>query len=206
MGNLAGGSHAPPADEGCGFGGGAPGFGPSRGNGATCRSGDRRAWRLPADSPRHRAALGAAGRRPTRERSARKQECERRATRQNRRSIGRRGTRAAAGEATADLNITLLSWPQGQGPSEHVIVNSTSHTLSSQARGPRRRRCGVRRAGGAGSHCSPRRKSRPQAGPGGVRDLSVHRRRGGLQIDRSAERTHTPDPPAGAGELEARDT
>jgi len=110
------------------------------------------------------------------------------------------------GDATADLNVTLLSWPQGQGPSEHVngeldvayvIVAGSGTLVVDDAE------CAVR-AGQA--IIVPRGVSRGlNAGPGGVRYLSVHRRRGGLQIGRIAERTHTPDPPSGAGELEARD-
>ena len=112
------------------------------------------------------------------------------------------------GEATEDLNMTLLSWREGQGPSEHingeldvayVIVAGSGTLVVDDAT------CDVR-AGQA--IVVPRGARRSlEAGPDGIRYLSVHRRRGGLQISRIAEQpTHTPDAPARAGEPEARAT
>jgi hypothetical protein len=64
------------------------------------------------------------------------------------------------GAASADLNATLLEWPEGHGPAEHVneqrdvlyVVLTGSVTLA--------------------------------AGPDGVRYLTAHIRRGGLEIKR----------------------
>jgi mannose-6-phosphate isomerase-like protein (cupin superfamily) len=100
------------------------------------------------------------------------------------------------GEATADLNLTLLSWPKGQGPSEHVngeldvayvivagsgtlvVDNEKSNVRSGQA---------IIVARGASRVL--------EAGPDGIRYLSVHRRRGGLRIGRVAERRERLPPP-----------
>jgi len=98
------------------------------------------------------------------------------------------------GEATGDLNLTLLSWPKGQGPSEHVngeldvayvIVAGSGTLVVDDAE------CDVQ----AGQAIIVPRGARRgiEAGPDGIRYLSVHRRRGGLQIGRIAhQRTHTP--------------
>ena len=112
------------------------------------------------------------------------------------------------GEATDDLNMTLLSWPEGQGPSEHIngeldvayVIVAGSGTLVVDD---------AKRDVRAGQAIIVPRGARRgiEAGPDGIRYLSVHRRRGGLQIGRIAEhRTHTPGAPAGAGEPEARAT
>ena len=93
------------------------------------------------------------------------------------------------GEATGDLNLTLLSWPKGQGPSEHVndeldvayVVVAGSGTLVVDGS------ASELRTGQA--VVVPRGANRGfRAGPGGIRYLSVHRRRGGLRIGRVADR------------------
>ncbi|MDX6676016.1 MAG: hypothetical protein QOE31_68 [Solirubrobacteraceae bacterium] len=93
------------------------------------------------------------------------------------------------GLASHDLNATLLAWPAGRGVAEHVnaeldvlvvvldgagsvVVDGAAHVLTSGAallipRGARRRIA---------------------AGEGGMRYLSVHRRRGPLQITPLAPR------------------
>jgi quercetin dioxygenase-like cupin family protein len=90
--------------------------------------------------------------------------------------------------ASTDLNATLLAWPPAHEIAEHVnsevdvlvivleghgtaTIDGEAHTLAATSailipRGSRRRIC---------------------AGGDGLRYLSVHRRRGPLQIQRSAE-------------------
>jgi quercetin dioxygenase-like cupin family protein len=91
------------------------------------------------------------------------------------------------GAETEDLNATLLSWPAGHGPPEHVnserdvilivlegeatvTLNGESHTI---------------RAGDTIVVEKGRSRS-IAAGPEGVRYLSIHRRRGPLQISRTS--------------------
>jgi uncharacterized cupin superfamily protein len=98
------------------------------------------------------------------------------------------GTGPLWGMASADLNATLLAWPPGHEVAEHVnaeldvlvivlsgggtaIVDGRSHALS--AGSAILIACGARR--------------RIQAGPSGLRYLSVHRRRGPLQIQGTVE-------------------
>jgi mannose-6-phosphate isomerase-like protein (cupin superfamily) len=97
--------------------------------------------------------------------------------------LGRSGIGPLWGMASADLNATLLAWPPGHEIDEHVnaeldvlvvtiggrgsaIVDGEAHDLTAGSallipRGARRR---------------------ITAGDGGVRYLSIHRRRGPLQI------------------------
>jgi uncharacterized cupin superfamily protein len=97
--------------------------------------------------------------------------------------LGRPGVGPLWGMASADLNATLLSWPPGHVVAEHVndeldvlivvleghataFVDGDAHALKAGsallvARGARRR---------------------IDAGDGGLRYLSIHRRRGPLQI------------------------
>jgi mannose-6-phosphate isomerase-like protein (cupin superfamily) len=97
--------------------------------------------------------------------------------------LGRSGIGPLWGMASADLNATLLVWPPGHEIAEHVnpqldvlvvvlggqgvvIVDGEAHDLPAGSailvpRGARRR---------------------IEAGAGGLRYLSVHRRRGPLQI------------------------
>lgn len=65
------------------------------------------------------------------------------------------------GAASADLNATLLEWPAGKGPAEHVNDQRGEATIVDK---------GARRA--------------LVAGPDGVRYLTAHIRRGGLEIKR----------------------
>jgi mannose-6-phosphate isomerase-like protein (cupin superfamily) len=89
------------------------------------------------------------------------------------------------GAESADLNATLLEWPAGEGPAEHVneqldvlyVVVDGSATLTMDG-GAHELRAGeativdkgVRRA--------------LVAGPEGVRYFTAHVRRGGLQLKR----------------------
>jgi mannose-6-phosphate isomerase-like protein (cupin superfamily) len=98
------------------------------------------------------------------------------------------GTGPLWGMASTDLNATLLAWPTGHAVPEHVngeldvllvtlaghvhvVIDGTAHDLAtgSAILIPR----GTRRA--------------ITAGDGGVRYLSVHRRRGPLQIQPAPE-------------------
>jgi quercetin dioxygenase-like cupin family protein len=87
------------------------------------------------------------------------------------------------GDATDDLNLTLLAWPPGEGPGEHVnderdvvlVVLDGSGTVVLD---------GDTHDVQAGTAVVVRRGARRglTAGPDGIRYLTVHRRRGGLQI------------------------
>jgi quercetin dioxygenase-like cupin family protein len=89
------------------------------------------------------------------------------------------------GAASADLNATLLEWPAGRGPAEHVneerdvlyVVLSGSVTLSEESES---------RELEAGEATIVDKGARRAlvAGPDGVRYLTAHIRRGGLAIKR----------------------
>jgi len=89
------------------------------------------------------------------------------------------------GAASADLNATLLEWPAGNGPPEHVngerdvlyVVLTGSLTLTED---------GESRELVAGEATIVDKGSRRAvvAGPHGVRYLTAHIRRGGLEIKR----------------------
>ena len=89
------------------------------------------------------------------------------------------------GTETDDLNATLLAWPAGHGPGEHVnserdvvvVVLAGSATIAIDGEPY------AVRAGDALVLEKGRRRS-ISAGPDGVRYLSVHRRRGPLQVAR----------------------
>ncbi len=94
-----------------------------------------------------------------------------------------RGRGPLWGDATEDLNLTLLAWPPGEGPAEHV--NDERDVVIVVAAGT-----GLVVLDGVPHEVRPghvvvvaRGVSRAlRAGPDGIRYLSVHRRRGGLQI------------------------
>lgn len=87
------------------------------------------------------------------------------------------------GAASADLNATLLEWRAGEGPGEHVneerdvlyVVLTGALTLTVDGEG---------RELGAGEATIVDKGSRRAlaAGPEGVRYLTAHVRRGGLQL------------------------
>jgi mannose-6-phosphate isomerase-like protein (cupin superfamily) len=89
------------------------------------------------------------------------------------------------GAASADLNATLLEWPTGQGPAEHVneeldvlyVVLDGSVMLTVD---------GESRELGAGEATIVDKGACRAlvAGPHGVRYLTAHVRRGGLQLKR----------------------
>lgn len=89
------------------------------------------------------------------------------------------------GAASADLNATLLDWPPGKGPAEHVneerdvlyVVLAGSATLTVD---------GDARELGEGEATIVDKGARRAlvAGPDGVRYLTAHTRRGGLALKR----------------------
>ena len=89
------------------------------------------------------------------------------------------------GAESADLNATLLEWRAGEGPPEHVnesldvlyVVVDGSATLTVE---------GDSRELGAGEATIVEKGARRAlvAGPDGVRYLTAHVRRGGLQLKR----------------------
>jgi quercetin dioxygenase-like cupin family protein len=89
------------------------------------------------------------------------------------------------GAASADLNATLLEWPAGQGPAEHVneerdvlyVVLSGSARLTVDGE-PREL------DGGEAAIVDKGARRALVAGPDGVRYLTAHVRRGGLEIKR----------------------
>jgi len=93
------------------------------------------------------------------------------------------------GAASADLNATLLEWPAGKGPAEHVneerdvlyVVLTGSVTITED---------GELRELGAGEATIVDKGARRAlvAGPDGVRYLTAHIRRGGLEIRRRGTR------------------
>ena len=89
------------------------------------------------------------------------------------------------GTASTDLNATLLEWPAGAGPAEHVneerdvlyVVLEGAATLTVD---------GERREVDAGEATIVDKGARRAlvAGPEGVRYLTAHTRRGGLELKR----------------------
>ena len=97
------------------------------------------------------------------------------------------------GAASEDLNATILVWPAGEGPAEHVnesrdvlyVVVEGSATLRVDGEG-RELRAGEALIVGKGA------RRALTAGPGGVRYATAHVRRGGLRIS-------GPPPPSARG-------
>ncbi len=89
------------------------------------------------------------------------------------------------GAASPDLNATLLEWPAGEGPAEHVnehldvlyVVLEGSATLTVDGE-PQELRAGEATIVEKGT------RRALVAGPDGVRYLTAHRRRGGLELRR----------------------
>jgi quercetin dioxygenase-like cupin family protein len=88
------------------------------------------------------------------------------------------------GIASGDLNATLLEWPEGDGVPEHVndgrdvllvVLDGTGRLTLDGADHPLRRHTAVLLPKGVGR--------RIEAGPGGIRYLTMHLRRDGLAID-----------------------
>jgi quercetin dioxygenase-like cupin family protein len=89
------------------------------------------------------------------------------------------------GAASADLNATLLEWPAGEGPPEHV--NEERDVLYVVVAGSARLTVdGEPRELAAGEAAIVEKGARRAlvAGPDGVRYLTAHTRRGGLELRR----------------------
>lgn len=89
------------------------------------------------------------------------------------------------GAASEDLNATLLEWPAGAGPAAHV--NDTRDVLYAVISGSAELTVdGETQALGAGEATIVSKGARRAlvAGPDGVRYLTAHVRRGGLEIRR----------------------
>lgn len=89
------------------------------------------------------------------------------------------------GTESEDLNATILEWPAGQGPPEHVndardvallVLGGAGELLLDGETRPLR--------AGDVVVIEKGRSRRVTAGPDGIRYATVHRRRGGLQIAR----------------------
>jgi quercetin dioxygenase-like cupin family protein len=89
------------------------------------------------------------------------------------------------GAASADLNATLLDWPAGEGPAEHVneeldvlyvvVSGSARLTVDGESR---------ELAAGEATIVEKGARRALVAGPDGVRYLTAHTRRGGLELKR----------------------
>jgi len=94
-----------------------------------------------------------------------------------------------AGEASDDLNVTVLAWPAGGGPPAHVnherdvvfVVAAGDGMLSVDG-------CEHALRQGLAVLIPKGARRALTAGPEGIRYLAVHLRRGGLQIARSRAR------------------
>jgi quercetin dioxygenase-like cupin family protein len=89
------------------------------------------------------------------------------------------------GAASADLNATLLEWPAGEGPPEHV--NDERDVLYVVVAGSAQLLVGGElRELSAGEATIVDKGARRAlvAGPDGVRYLTAHTRRGGLELKR----------------------
>jgi quercetin dioxygenase-like cupin family protein len=89
------------------------------------------------------------------------------------------------GAASADLNATLLEWPAGEGPPEHVnaerdvlyVVLDGSATLTVEGESREL-------AAGAATIVDKGARRTLVAGAAGVRYLTAHTRRGALELKR----------------------
>jgi quercetin dioxygenase-like cupin family protein len=91
------------------------------------------------------------------------------------------------GAESEDLNATILEWPEGDGPEEHV--NAERDVLFVVLDGSLELTVDGERHGLAAGEALivPKRSSRRAlAGAGGVRYVTAHLRRGGLQIRRAS--------------------
>ena len=88
------------------------------------------------------------------------------------------------GATSADLNATLLEWPAGEGPAEHenderdvlyvVLDGAATVTVDGDPR----------LEAGEATIVEKGARRALVAGPGGVRYLTAHTRRGGLELKR----------------------
>jgi len=102
--------------------------------------------------------------------------------------LARSGIGPLWGMASSDLNATLLAWPPGHEIAEHsnaeldvLVVTLAGHGTATIDGTPHDLTAGTALLVPRGT------RRRIQAGGDGLRYLSVHRRRGPLQIQRSPE-------------------
>jgi quercetin dioxygenase-like cupin family protein len=91
--------------------------------------------------------------------------------------------RSLRGLESEELNATILEWEPGDGPPEHVNAERDVFLYVIEGGGTLELE-GVERplAEGDALIVEKGRRRRVVAGPDGIRYLTVHRRRGGLQI------------------------
>jgi quercetin dioxygenase-like cupin family protein len=91
------------------------------------------------------------------------------------------------GTESEELNATVLEWPPGEGPAQHVN-ESRDVALVVIDGGGELELDGERRQLAAGDAVviAKGASRRVTAGPDGIRYATVHRRRGGLQISKLA--------------------
>jgi mannose-6-phosphate isomerase-like protein (cupin superfamily) len=103
--------------------------------------------------------------------------------------LARDGEGPLWGSASDDLNATLLAWPAGAGTPEHVneerdvvvvgVAGSGTLTIDGEAHPI---------GAGTAAVVGKGRRRRIEAGPAGLRYLTVHRLRGGLSVTRRTTR------------------
>ena len=100
--------------------------------------------------------------------------------------LGAQGTGPLWGMASTDLNATLLAWPPGHEVAEHVNADLDVLVIALEGHGTATIDGNAHELAAGTAILIPRSTQRRiQAGGDGLRYLSVHRRRGPLQIQRS---------------------
>jgi uncharacterized cupin superfamily protein len=102
--------------------------------------------------------------------------------------LGRAGSGPLWGMASADLNATLLAWPPGHEIAEHVNDELDVLVVVLSGQGAVAVDGELHELGPATALLLPRGARRAiRAGDDGLRYLSIHRRRGPLQIQPAPE-------------------
>ena len=97
--------------------------------------------------------------------------------------LERQGRVPVWGTESDDLNATLLAWPAGEANPEHVNAERDVLLVVLAGSGSLEVDGAAHELGAGDVVVVPKGASRRlAAGPDGIRYLSVHRRRGGLQI------------------------
>lgn len=91
------------------------------------------------------------------------------------------------GTESEELNATVLEWPPGEGPPEHVNESRDVALVVLEGSGELVLDGEARPLAAGEALVIPKGASRRvTAGPDGIRYATVHRRRGGLQISKLA--------------------